>query len=187
MCEPSTSASVMDQVRLTQANAAIDEERVVGFAGALGHLNRRGARELVGLARHKSAEIEVRVEARNIARARFGAAARGNQLFRRQRGLFFREHQADTDLVAKALAGQALDFGQEPVADPLQHKAIGRRQRELIIGGLKLERFDPGFELLGRQLLFKMGETRAPKAIHREADCVVIGGQEKRTATKGRV
>jgi hypothetical protein len=52
---------------------------------------------------------------------------------------------------------------------------------------LKLERFDPGFELLGRQLLFKMGETRAPKAIHREADYVVIGGQEKRTATKGRV
>ena len=54
---------------------------------------------------------------------------------------------------------ETFDFSQKAVAYPLQDEAIRRGQRELIFSGLELERFNPGFELLGRQLLFKMGET----------------------------
>ena len=80
--------------------------------------------------------------------------------------------------VAEPFRGQTFDFCQEAVANPLQDKAIGSGERDEIVGGLKLERLDPGLELLWWQLLFKMTKTRAPKTIHREADSVVMGGRE---------
>ena len=45
-----------EQVGLSQAGVAIDEQRVVGDARLLGHGERRAARELVGLAHDKGVE-----------------------------------------------------------------------------------------------------------------------------------
>ena len=46
----------VDQVRLAQADAAIDKQRIVGSTGVLGHLQPRGARQLVGLADNEIVE-----------------------------------------------------------------------------------------------------------------------------------
>ncbi|MNS75118.1 hypothetical protein D3C72_1086210 [compost metagenome] len=59
-------ADGVDQVRFAQAHAAIQEQRVVGRARVLGHLQRRGARQLVGLTRHEVLEGKVRVQARTL-------------------------------------------------------------------------------------------------------------------------
>ena len=55
-------ADGVDQVSLAEADAAVDEERVVGGAGTLGDLDRGRARELVGLAGDESVERESRIE-----------------------------------------------------------------------------------------------------------------------------
>ena len=55
-------ADGMHQVRLAQAHAAVDEQRVVGTPGILGDLHRRRARELIALALDEVREREVRIE-----------------------------------------------------------------------------------------------------------------------------
>ena len=47
------------QVRLAQADAAVEEQRVVGAAGILRHLQRRGLGELVALALDEAVEGEI--------------------------------------------------------------------------------------------------------------------------------
>ncbi len=51
------------QMRLAQADAAIEKQRVVGMAGVFRHLIGRRARELVALAFDETAEREIRIEA----------------------------------------------------------------------------------------------------------------------------
>ena len=52
----------LHQVRLAETDAAVDEQRVVGAAGILRDLNRRGLGELVALAFDEAIESEIRVE-----------------------------------------------------------------------------------------------------------------------------
>lgn len=59
-------ADGVDQVGLAQAHAAIQEQRVVRRARVLGHLQRGGARQLVGLTRHEVLERQVGVQARAL-------------------------------------------------------------------------------------------------------------------------
>ncbi|MNL12847.1 hypothetical protein D3C87_1337280 [compost metagenome] len=68
----------MDQVGLAQAHAAIEIERVVRLARVVGHLDRGGARQLVGLAGDEVVERQDRVQARALVHrvAGLGAAHR---------------------------------------------------------------------------------------------------------------
>ena len=59
-------ADGVDQVGLAQAHAAVQEQRVVGRAGVLGHLQRGGAGQLVGLAGHEVFEGQIGVQARAL-------------------------------------------------------------------------------------------------------------------------
>ena len=56
-------ADGVHEVRLAEADAAVDEERVVSATGILRHLHRRGARELIALALDEVREREVGIEA----------------------------------------------------------------------------------------------------------------------------
>ena len=56
-------ADGVDQMRLAKANAAVDEQRVVGDARRAGHVQRGGAGHLVGAAGHQRVERELRVDA----------------------------------------------------------------------------------------------------------------------------
>jgi hypothetical protein len=58
-------ADRLDQVRLAEADAAVDEQRIVGRR-VVGDLQPRGAGELVGLAGDERREREVRVEAGRV-------------------------------------------------------------------------------------------------------------------------
>ena len=92
---------------------------------------------------------------------------------------FFRKNEVYIDGGAKPFGGEAFNFREESVAYPLQHKAVRRRQCHDVFCGLKLERLDPGFKLLGWQLLFEMAETGAPETIHAGATMFFIRGGEK--------
>ena len=53
-------ADRVHQVRLAEADAAVDEQRVVGRAGILRDLVRRGLGEVVALALDEAGEAEIR-------------------------------------------------------------------------------------------------------------------------------
>ena len=55
-------ADRMHQVGLAEADTAVDEERVVGAAGTIRHLQCRRPGEVVGLAGHETGEGQVRIE-----------------------------------------------------------------------------------------------------------------------------
>src|SRR5690606_757909 len=55
-------ADCLHQVGLSQPDAPVDEQRVVGLAGVLAHLVRRGPRKLVTLALDECREGESRVQ-----------------------------------------------------------------------------------------------------------------------------
>ena len=55
-------ADGVDQVRLAEADAAVDEERVVHEAGRAGDVQRGGARHLVGAAGNQRVEGQRRIE-----------------------------------------------------------------------------------------------------------------------------
>ena len=57
-------ADRMDEVGLAEPHAAVNEKRVVGDAGILGHLDRRRTRELVRLAGHEAVEGKAAIQAR---------------------------------------------------------------------------------------------------------------------------
>ena len=79
-------ADRLDQVRLAQAHAAVDEQRVVRRR-VLGDLEAGGARELVRLAGHERLERERAVEARRLdAARRWPTAARAGSAGAARRG-----------------------------------------------------------------------------------------------------
>ena len=56
----------LHQVGLAQAHAAVNEERVVGTAGAVGHLQGGGPGQVVGLAVHEGRKGQPRIQARAL-------------------------------------------------------------------------------------------------------------------------
>ena len=73
-------ADRVHQVGLAEPHAAVDEERVVGLDGDLGHRARGGVRELVRGADHEALERVLRVE----REARRGSRSRGSPRRRRR-------------------------------------------------------------------------------------------------------
>src|SRR5687767_10828285 len=151
-------ADRLDEVGLAQTHAPIDEERVVGSTGPLGHLGRRGTRQLVRFARHESFEGECRVEPGNLAAARLGGCRLGGACGSYVRGgflLLFRQEQLDLDAALEVLPRERLDPLRELVSNPLLYEAVGRDQRDRIALRVTLERLDPGSKLLGGKFLLE--------------------------------
>ena len=77
----------------------------------------------------------------------------------------------DINRMAEVSEGELVNSGEEFIADPLQHKAVGsydgERSRAVWVHG---KRFDPGDELLCREFFLELGKTGMPKRVH----CVLL-------------
>jgi len=170
-------ADGVDQMRLAEADATIDEERVVHLSRRAGDVQRRCARHLVGAARNQRIEAEGRVEAaaRRQERRRGGVRVSAIQqcgwrwVLRLRRSLHKGRRRPDRgvtrserDVEAHRLAGEiaegALDaagvLGSDPVElEPVRNADRHHRTGVAQIGDLGLgQRPDPGVELLVGQL-----------------------------------
>ena len=133
-------ADGLQQVRLAQAHAAIDEQRVVCGAGVLGDLQRRGPRELIGLAGDEGVEGERGVQAAGLAHPRSWLPApaqlpgrwRGRR--RRWAAATLRELQRDGELALLVVLGELLDDRKKAILDPLQDESVGRLNNQVATG-----------------------------------------------------
>jgi hypothetical protein len=120
----------LQQVRLPKADAAVDEQRVVGDAGILGNLDRRGACELVGLAGHETVEREVAIEARPLELGRtLGLAAHRRRRARRLPGCR-RQHELDLQFASGGFRGEASDARREAFPHQVENEPIRRAKHE---------------------------------------------------------
>ena len=86
--------------------------------------------------------------------------------------LIFRNfRQVDRNLHGrrKELLGHVLEPAQVALAYPLQHKAVGGDEPEVMVGLVavfKAQRFDPGIELLWGEFLLELLKAGRPKIVH---------------------
>ena len=168
-------ADGMHQVGLAQADAAVDEKRVVGNARVLGDLDGSGAGELVGLAGDEAVEGEPAVEPRALeGRRRFTARCGGRRGTGRRRHVAHRgvEVACQDELQGKRAAARfgrhSLDFPGEALAHQFQHETVRRRQNEGLrfVGFFGRERANPGVELLCGEFLLQSAQARFPEVLH---------------------
>ena len=187
-------ADGMHQVGLAESDAAIDEHRVVGLARLLGDLQRRGPRQLVGLALNEVVEGEVAVEVvgelgRCGRRTRPRAAEADIHLLgcrRSRRGRRRNRLRADDDgdavtRVSGQLDRQLPDFIDVVFLDPLQNETVGRQQQEFSFAVDRLQWPDPGVDLLFAELRFKTRGTLLPKLVHfgrQGRTAFLVGGRQ---------
>ena len=156
------------QMRLAQADAAIEEQRVVGAAGVLGDLARRGLGELIALALDEGGEGKFAIEAGADHQAVGAACARGQHGHGRRRAAQRVAARADLDRddrhIAGALVSQQLaDAWQQIRIDPLDHEAVGCQELEGPVALHGLQRPHPGIELLLRKLGLQRAHAASPK------------------------
>src|SRR5690606_3450606 len=137
-------ADRVHQMRFAQAYAAVDEQRVVGRAGILADLHRRGARELVALPLDERLEREGRVQA--AAEELRGAGLR-LAVARRDHGRRRPPAAADLEinLASPAVLGPPAPDPIEAVGfDPIDDEAIRSEQPHRAVPVLDgLQRTDP--------------------------------------------
>ena len=181
-------ADGVHQVRLAQADAAVQEERVVGVARALGDRQARGMGEAVGRADDEVAERVARVEAdrpalraadpaRLEAHLRAGAALALRRGWRRLGSVSTRsdgDDLADLELDVHAVADHARQrlADQRPVAglQPVLGEAVGDGDAEAaVVDGDERGVLEPGLEVGGRKGDLQLTEGGAPDLlrIHR--------------------
>ena len=155
----------LHQVGLAQPDAAVDEQGIVGDAGILTDLGRRGLRELVALAFHEAVEGEFRIDAIAGGRRQRGAVDGG----RRRRG--GRLQGADDELHRRRLrqvVGDRQVFehplhpGQTVFGQPVDNVLIGRVKPHAAATLVDLEGPHPHVELLFGQLALQLLETAMP-------------------------
>ena len=169
-------------MRLAEADAAVDEERVVR-SGVLGHLQSGRPGELVGLARDECREGEAGVETRLLMPSRLRRGGRhargrfdGQRRLRRQdggrqgcgggRNRFARavgDAEGDGNRMPLGLRREFGNAGEEALLHPLQHEAILGEQPIAAARAFEGQRPDPGVELLRCQLLAKRIEAALPE------------------------
>src|SRR6266850_3525892 len=149
----------LDEVGLAQADPTVDKQRVVRHARMFGDLQRGGARQLIGLAGYEGVESKGRVEATLLPdfwfrrrRFRFRFWHRSGRFF----GGVFRKSQYYMSRFAQEIRRQPFYFGDEFVLDPLENKAIRRRNHYRVLVQVRVQRLNPGLVLLRRERFFKM-------------------------------
>src|SRR6185312_5314649 len=158
-------ADRLDKMRLAEPDAAVDEQRVVR-GRIVGDLHARGACQLVGLARDESRERERGIDAGLLAAAgRRRARIRRNRGDRRRRRPLgpLGDNESQSQRASDRDRGKLLDAAGEALLDPLQHKAIGGDQPQLVTGDFQPQRTNPRIELLLRQLLLERFQTGLPE------------------------
>ena len=127
-------ADGLDQVGLSETDAAVHEQRVVR-GRMLGYLKPARAGELIGLAGHEGLERESRIEARLLAAASaatgFGSGALGAVAADRRRGTI-RRIGDDNGVASGRPTATAASSSMRPAKRSLthlQHKAVGAIRR----------------------------------------------------------
>jgi hypothetical protein len=160
-------ADRVHQMRLAQADAAVDEQRVVSTARILGDLHGRGARQLVALALDEAREGEVGVQP--------AAEQRGQVLGLRTAALDSdsrRGHGGQrprTDLQHDRrgrLGADGIDELGNPPDDvlihPIDDEPVRREQPQGAAVLDRLERANPRVELRLRQFRLELSQTAPP-------------------------
>ena len=186
-------ADRVHQVRLAEPDAPVDEQRVVGATGILGHLDGRGPGQLVALALDKIAEGEIGIQpatelgqrvrgaprqrddrrrARQARERGFAGDARlGGQCNAvRHRGRRGRDGAAGTDFHhdlrdrgGDQLVDEFTDAGSAVLGDPVDDVTVGRQQAQATPVLDCLQRPDPGVERLFGELRFQAAEALMPE------------------------
>ena len=150
----------VEKVGLAQADAAVDEERVIAVAGAVRDGEAGGVGELVPRADDEPVEgvpaVERRVGPPVADRRILGGLEelRGGDRGR-QRLLLPSHHDVDGDLLAELLAGRLLDLVDVVVLDPLLEELVrGGDEQDRPLARDETEGPEPGLEnLLGHRSL----------------------------------
>ena len=167
------------QVGFAQAGVAIDEQRIVGLRGGLGHGEGRGVGHLVVGADDEGLERVTGVEGAGGGAAlvvagraaRGGAAARGGGLGG-PRGVGGRRGPAgvglakrDIDQAAGSQAQALRDQVEVVVVDPDRRKVVGHPQRHGVLRGLEAHhRLEPHLKNVFRKELLKVAFDGFPEA-----------------------
>ena len=162
-------ADGLHEVRLAQADAAIDEQRVVRDTGVFRDLDRCSARKLVGLAGDEAVERKTAVQARAVLhRGLSRRPRRGGLCGTHRRVSAAREDQAQAKFAPAGFRGESLDPRREALAHELQHEAVGGGENQRVVGRTRLgrQRPNPGVELLSGQLLLEPTQAGVPEVLH---------------------
>ena len=169
MLDPDDVADRVHQMGFAQADAAVDEQRVVSAARILRDLIGRRARQLVALAFDEIGEGEIRIQPAAEHRGRFAGGAgaaivldghgRSQGTGRGARTYF--QHDRRSRLGAHGIDQLGNPAGHIFV-DPVDHEPIRREQTQDAAVLDRLQRPDPRVELLLRQFGFQLPETAMP-------------------------
>jgi len=159
-------ADRVEQVRLAEADSTVDEERVVGLGGQLGHGLAGGLGELVGRADHEGVERVPRIETVG------GAAARGTGGRRRRwRIVVFAgdrivDDDRDAGLAAYCRGGRLLERLEVMLREPVAGEAVWCADSQVVtLDREQAAGANPGIDH-GRSELVRRGvEETSPKAI----------------------
>ncbi len=170
------------EMGLAQADAAVDEQRVVSLAGIAGHLDRGRLGELVALSLDEGIEGEIRVDAaahddgRHPPCSRRGLHAighRGRRVAARRAGIrrpgtgAHIQHEIRRRAVREGM--QKLSNPRQRIfTQPLDDVAIRRQQANLPFNFNGLQRPHPGVELLHREFALEHTQTAVPQRLRQE-------------------
>ena len=131
-------ADRVHQVRLAEADAAVDEQRVVRAPRVLRDLHGRGPCELVALALDERREREVRIQPPADRRQRHRSLAAQlrrthvGRLDDRRVGPCADLHHDLRRRLGDELFDEFADAGRTVVLDPVHHVAVGREQPQAV-------------------------------------------------------
>ncbi len=185
----------LHQVGLAHAHAAIEEQRIVGLRGPLGHGQRGGMRELVAVADHEGIERVLGVQLRRAVEVearllRAGARRRAVNppLWRNARDRGRRRAFGDHELHVLELEPQILDRLLDEVGVAFAHlPEFGRRHANVQRHSLAVavtQRLKPGIVGVAIDLLFQRVQNTRP-GIRRTRYSCGHGTQQPEVLTTG--
>ena len=166
------------QVRLAQAGAAVQQQRVVRtVAGFLRGLPRRGAAQLVAATLDEVVEgvVQVHVAGERLRRCGRARACRGRGAGRRLRRPAARPDFEGHVIVAGEVIQQLADAAQVALAHLFDDERVGCVQHHRVAALLGLQRLQPSVYILGRQFGFQAFEATGP-GIHQVEQLASGGG-----------
>ena len=159
-------AGCLHQVCLAQANPAVNKKRVVGATRVFADLHRGGPGQLIGFTFYVGFEGEFRVKSnggafclvRHPADRSAAPADAGNFL-----PFLAADFNGDGYFPALAVLTDYLgDALEETFLDPIHHEPVRRKEAQVVSLVYRLQRLNPGAELLRGQLAFELFNALLP-------------------------
>ena len=171
-------AHSVHQMGFSQADATVDEQRVVQVSRHAGHVHRSSACHAVGSSFDQRVKGEARIEP--VLEGRIGLVLAMTRDFARHVGFGHHAHgrhahcrlarcqcQLDNHGLAIQLFCEGSDLAGVLGANPIELEPVGDKDRDArqIVCDLGGQGFDPGVELLLGQVLRQLVDTGLPEAL----------------------